>query len=293
MLKGRLGLESAKVPHADRHGLLWLGRGNLGVQDGTLHFVTAGDGDLPKGDYTLPFQMVSCLMVQPGTTVSHDAFRLLAAHGTALVFTGMAGTRLYASLPFGPDESKRARAQAALWADPAARNLVARRMYAWRLGELLPTADIAVLRGIEGARMKEAYRRVAAQFGVPWERRAYDRDAPEAADHPNQAVNHASTAVQACAAVAVAVAGALPQLGFIHEDSGSSFTLDVADLFRDEITLPVAFGALRERSKRPDEPLERAVRRMAASVFRKRGLVPLMIDRIKELFDAHDGVGHP
>lgn len=43
MLKGRLGLESARVPQADRHGLLWLGRGSLGVQDGTLHFVTAGD----------------------------------------------------------------------------------------------------------------------------------------------------------------------------------------------------------------------------------------------------------
>jgi CRISP-associated protein Cas1 len=293
MLKGRLGLEGARVPHADRHGLLWLGRGNLGVQDGTLHFITAGDGDLPAGDYTIPFQMVSCLMLQPGTTVSHDALRLLAAHGTALAFTGMAGTRLYASLPFGPDESKRARTQASLWADSKARNLVARRMYAWRLGELLPNADIAVLRGIEGARMKEAYQRVAEQFGVRWARRAYDRNDPEAADDPNQAVNHASTAVLACAGLAVAVTGTLPQLGFIHEDSGSSFTLDVADLFRDEIALPVAFGAVRERAKRPDEPLERVVRRVAASVFRKRGLVLLMIDRIKELFDAHDGGGHP
>ena len=29
MLRGRLGLETARIPHADRHGLLWLSRGAL------------------------------------------------------------------------------------------------------------------------------------------------------------------------------------------------------------------------------------------------------------------------
>ena len=46
MLKGRLGLETAKVPQLDRHGLLWLSRGKLMVEDGTLHFLSAGDGEL-------------------------------------------------------------------------------------------------------------------------------------------------------------------------------------------------------------------------------------------------------
>jgi len=55
MLKGRLGLETARVPHTDRHGSMWLGRGNLHVEDGTLRFLTAGTGELAAGSYALPF----------------------------------------------------------------------------------------------------------------------------------------------------------------------------------------------------------------------------------------------
>lgn len=289
MLHGRLGLETARVPHADRHGLLWLGRGNLMVEAGTLRFVTAGDGDLPAGDYAVPFQMLSCVLLQPGTTVSHDALRLLARHGTGLVAVGEGGVRLYASMPFGPDDSALARRQAALWAQGSSgRVAVARKMYAWRLGEIFPDADIEVLRGMEGQRMKETYRRLAQQFGVTWKGRRYDRQNPGAADQPNQAINHAATAVEAAAMVAVSVVGALPQLGFIHEDSGLSFCLDIADLFRDSVTLPVAFAAVREAEREGADSLERCVRRHARQAFRQRKLIPEMIDKIKSLLENPD-----
>jgi CRISPR-associated protein Cas1 len=290
MLKGRLGLETARIPHGDRHGLLWLGHGNLVVDAGTLRFITAGDGDLEAGDYAIPFQTVSCIALQPGATITHDALRLCARHGTGIVVTGVDGVRLYASMPFGPDESARARAQVTHWSDPNLRSLVARRMYAWRLGEVLPDADIAVLRGIEGSRMKAIYRRLAESFGTSWRGRRYDRAAPDHADAANQAINHAATAVYALAQVAVAVTGTIPQLGFIHEDSGRAFALDVADLFRDSVTLPAAFEA--SKSAHPGETLERAVRRHAGRVFKRDRIVEKMIDRIKELFDHDDHRDH-
>jgi CRISPR-associated protein Cas1 len=271
--------------------MLWLGRGNLTVEDGTLRFITAGAGDLEAGNYQIPFQMLSCILMQPGTTVSHDVLRLLARHGTGLLCVGDDGVRMYASMPFGPDDSALARAQARAWADPEAKLVIARRLYAWRLGEVLPSADIAVLRGIEGARMKEMYKRLSQQYGVPWDGRRYDRSDPSSATPANQAINHAASAVEAAAMVAVAITGTLPQLGFIHEDSGNAFCLDVADLFRDTFTLPIAFGALQERVRRPRETLERCVRRFAGSAFRGKKLVPTMIERIKELFRVDDGRG--
>ena len=94
--------------------------------------------------------------------------------------------------------------------------------------------------------MKETYRRVAQQYGIDWRGRRYDRAAPEEADIANQAINHASSAVEGAALTAVAASGAIPQLGFIHEDSGNAFALDVADLFRDEALLPIAFAATRK-----------------------------------------------
>lgn len=291
MLKGRLGLETARIPQTDRHGVMWLGRGKLMVEDGCLHFVTAGFDELPAGDYSLPFQMISCLLLQPGSTVSHDALRLLARHGTGLVFIGQGGVRHYASMPFGPDASARARRQVELWADPESRVRVVRRMYAWRLGEVLPIRDLNSLRGIEGSRVKESYKLLAKKHGIPWKGRRYDRGRPEATDAANTAINHASSALQGLAMTAVAIAGALPQLGFIHEDSGIAFPLDVADLFREEVLLPVAFGATRSFLDGEEDDLERAVRRGCGRAFRSEGLISRMIDRIKELLDADDSGG--
>jgi len=285
MLRGRLGLETARIPHVDRHGLVWLGRGRLYVEDGTLHFATKGVGDLDPGDYSIPFQTVSTVLLGPGSTVSHDALRLLARHGTGLVIVGEDGVRFYASMPFGPDDSRLARTQVEHWADVSRRLLVARRMYAWRMGELWPDADINVMRGIEGARAKEMYRGLADQYGIKWRGRRYDRGNPESADIPNQAINHAATAVEGAAMIAVAATGALPQLGFIHEDSGVSFCLDIADLFRDSVTIPVAFAAARDHMAQPGlEVIERRVRRLAGRTLHKEQTIATMIDRIKALF---------
>ena len=290
-LHGRLGLETARIPHADRHGLLWLSRGKLYVEAGTLHFIAAATPDMKAGNYQIPFQTLTALLLGPGGTVSHDALRLLARHGAALLAVGEGGVRLYSAPPLGSHDSALARKHARLWADGSQRRIqVARRMYAWRLGEIFPLKkDIAILRGMEGARMKKTYQLLAEQYGLTWRGRHYDRQNPLAADEANQAINHAATAVEAAATVAVAVTGSIPQLGFIHEDSANAFCLDIADLFRDEITLPVAFQSVRNFQKRPDITLDRHVRRLANEVFCKKKLVAVMIDRIKELFDADDG----
>lgn len=284
MLRGRLGLETARVAHADRHGVILLDRGNLVVEDGCLRFVTAG-GNLEPGNYQIPHQTLSTILLGPGSTVSHDALRLLARHGTGLAAIGTDGVRCYTAPPLGPDRSDWARQQARLWSDEKQRLQVARQMYAWRLGEVLPHRSIEVLRGIEGGRMKESYRLVARRYGVRWQGRRYDRQNPDATDAPNLAINHAATAVESAAAIAVACTSTLPQLGFIHEDSDQSFVLDIADLYRTSVTLPVAFASAKELETKHGDTLDRIVRRRASRAFRKEKLVPKMIDRIKELFE--------
>ena len=288
MLKGRLGLDSARVPHKDRAGLLYLARGALTSRDGTLAFVqkekTEAD-TLHPGDYAIPLQGVSMVLLGPGSTVSHDALRLLAHARTALAAVGEDGVRCYTAPPLFPDRSGLARAQAELWADANQRLTVARRMYAWRLGKVLPHRSLDVLRGIEGARIKESYRLRARQIGVNWSGRRYDRSHPEGADLPNQALNHASSAMEAAAAIAVSATGTIPQLGFIHEDPGQSFVLDIADLFRDSVTIPCAFRSAKRVEERPRENIERVTRRMTGQALAQEQVIPLMIERIKSLFE--------
>ncbi|AAU92789.1 type I-E CRISPR-associated endonuclease Cas1e [Methylococcus capsulatus] len=291
LFSGRLGLAESRIPHADRHGLLWLTFGNLTVEDGTLHFRAAPSEWMDAGDYAIPYQGLSMILLAPGTTVSHDALRLLARHGTLLAAVGDGGVKFYTAPPMGQGRSDVARAHARLWADEKARLDVARHMYAFRFGRILPHKDIAVLRGIEGARVKETYQLLANQHGVEWKGRRYDRNNPNAADIPNQAINHAATFVEAAADVAVAAVGGLPPLGFIHEESSNAFTLDIADLFRAEVTLPLAFSVAKRVMDDPSLPLERALRKEAARQFHKQKVIPKMIDRIKELLHVDDGNG--
>jgi len=80
MLKGRLGLETARIPHVDRHGLVWLRGGTLSVKNGTLKFRSedvladseVGPSSFPEGELDIPFQMVSMILWQRWCTTLHS-----------------------------------------------------------------------------------------------------------------------------------------------------------------------------------------------------------------------------
>ena len=292
MLKGRLGLQTARVPQADRHGLLWLGRGKLSVEDGCLRFVTVGTGDLKEGGYQIPFQKLTHILLGPGTTVSHDALRLLARHQTGLLAVGSDGVRFYSAMPFGADSATLARTQARLWADETSRMNIAKDMYERRMGTRPKTDDLNALRGLEGSRMKSVYEKLAKQHGITWGGRRYDRQNPEETNVINQAINHAATAVQGAAMIAVTVTATIPQLGFIHEASGKAFALDIADLYRASIALPVAFESAAEHKRQPHLDIERLTRRKVGERLKSKKVVGGMIDAIKELLDVDDDSDH-
>ncbi|HHY15662.1 MAG TPA: type I-E CRISPR-associated endonuclease Cas1 [Firmicutes bacterium] len=288
---GRLGLAAARVPHVDRHGLVFLSRGNLFVADGTLCFRTAGSDDLAAGEYAIPYQTVSMILLGPGTSVTHDVLRILARHSTLLAAVGDGGVKYYTAPPMGTGRSAIARAHARLWADEDERIKIARRMYGYRFQSAFPHEDLNVLRGMEGVRVKQQYQILARQYGVEWKGRRYDRTNPQLNDLPNQAINHAATFVEAAAEIAVAAVGALPPLGFIHEDSSKAFTLDIADLWRGDITLPLAFSVAGMIPNIPEGMLERRIRYEASKWFKKHKLIAKMIDRIKELLYVNNSSG--
>jgi CRISP-associated protein Cas1 len=270
---------------------MWLERGRLAVEDGNLVFTTAGYEKLDAGAYEIPFQQVSCILLGPGTVISHDALRLLARQQTGVLAVGSNGIRLYASsMPFGPDRSALARKQANLWANEKSRINVVRKMYEYRFGEPLPdyARDIASLRGIEGKRVKKVYERLAQQYVIDWNGRRFDRNNPEDDDTVNKAINHATTATYAAAQIAVAVTGTIPQLGFIHESSGRAFALDIADLFRSTVSLPIAFQSAKQVSDGKGENIESQTRKLAGKTFQKENVIPNMIDQIKNLLESDD-----
>jgi CRISP-associated protein Cas1 len=275
LLPGRLGLDGAELRQEDRHPFLALRMGRLEVLEGCLRFVKE------TGTQVIPYQRLSCIILEPGTSVTHDALRLLARHGVGLVATGLDGVKCYTAPPLLSDSSDLARRQARAWADPEVRLSIARRQFEMRFGETPPTRDLDALRGLEGARIREAYRHFSQVNGIRWD---VPRSVERGRGDTNAALNYAADAIYAAAAIAVYVTATIPQLGFLHEDSGRAFVLDIADLHRTSLTVPAAFKALKSWLDRGGQAsLERAVRIELMEQLRRRSVVALMIEQIVAL----------
>ena len=205
----------------------------------------------------VPAAMVASLLLGPGTRITSGAVRLLADSGTAVCWVGDRGVRMYASGLGSSRSSQLLLRQAYLVTRTHERLAVARRMYAIRFpGEDVSTATMQQLRGREGARVKRIYQEQSARTGVPWLGRHYTPGNPLAG---SDAVNLMLSAGNAClygiCHAAVAGLGASPALGFVHTGGATSFVLDIADLYKAEYTIPLAFdlaasGQITERHAR-------------------------------------------
>jgi CRISPR-associated protein Cas1 len=191
----------------------------------------------------IPAALVATILIGPGTRVTHAAIRLLADSGTAMCWVGERGVRMYAG-GIGPSRSAELTVrQAYLVTRRQQRLSVARRMYAMRFpGEDVSDLTMQQLRGREGARVKALYREHAARTGVQWSGRVYKAgDAFAAGDDVNRLLSAAHACLYGICHAAIIGLGASPALGFVHTGTAISFVLDIADLYKAEYTIPLAF----------------------------------------------------
>ncbi len=259
----------------------------------TLLFIEYGQIDVLDGAFVvidkngvrthIPIGSVACLMLEPGTRVSHAAAALAARVGTLLVWVGEAGVRLYASGQPGGARADRLLYQAKLALDDTARLKVVRKMYEFRFGEKPPERrSVEQLRGIEGARVRTMYQLLAQRHGLKWNKRDYDPKNWESGDMLNRCVSAANACLYGITEAAVLAAGYAPAVGFIHTGKPLSFIYDIADLFKFDTVIPVAFQIATENSREP----ERRVRLACRDVFRQTKLLKKIIPSIEEILAA-------
>lgn len=266
------------IPIKERISLVFLERGELDVIDGAFVLV-----DKNGVRTQIPVGSVACLMLEPGTRVSHAAVVLASRVGCLLVWVGEAGVRLYASGQPGGARSDRLLYQAKLALDEEARLRVVQKMYEMRFASPIPPHyRIEQLRGMEGARVRELYVQLARKYGVEWTRRNYDTSAWGTGDLPNRCLSAATACLYGISEAAVLAAGYAPAIGFIHTGKPLSFVYDVADLFKFETVVPVAF---RVAAESPHDP-ERAVRLACRDMFRETRLLKRVIPTIEEVLAA-------
>jgi CRISPR-associated protein Cas1 len=262
----------------ERLSILFIEKGHLDVLDGAFVVV-----DKTGVRTHVPIGGVACLMLEPGTRVSHAAAALAARVGTLLVWVGEAGVRLYSSGQPGGARSDRLLYQAKLALDETLRLKVVRKMYAMRFGEEPPARrSVEQLRGIEGARVRETYKLIAKKYGVEWKARNYDTDDWNKGDIANRCLSAATACLYGVTEAAVLAAGYAPAVGFIHTGKPLSFVYDVADIYKFDTVVPLAFKIA---AKRPSNP-EQQVRLGCRDVFRESKLLEKIIPGIEEMLSA-------
>ena len=206
--------------------------------------ITATD---ERGVMHIPAAALGALLLGPGTTVTQQAMVLLAESGSTVVWVGEEGVRYYAHGRSLAHSSRLLEAQAQLMTNQSSRLRVAREMYAMRFpGEDTSGLTMQQLRGREGARIRRAYREHSRRTGVPWSRRDYDVEVFDASDPVNQALSAANTSLYGVVHSVIVALGCSPGLGFVHTGHVRSFVYDIADLYKAEITIPLAFDLASE-----------------------------------------------
>jgi len=276
------------IPIRERSSILFLWKGQVDVLDGA--FVVVDERGVRK---VIPVGGLVCLMLEPGTRVSHAAVVLAARAGTLLLWVGEAGVRLYAAGQPGGARSDRLLYQARLALDEEGRLRVVRKMYAMRFGEEAPAKrSVDQLRGIEGARVKRIYQLLAERHGVRWDGRNYAPGAWDTTDGVKRCLSAATSALYGISEAAILAAGYAPAIGFLHSGKPQSFVYDIADIFKFDTVVPEAFrvaAAVQQGRPLDGKPVDNPVaevRRRCRDAFRRTDILSKLIPAIEEVLAA-------
>jgi CRISPR-associated protein Cas1 len=239
--------------------------------------ITAQDAE---GTTHIPAASIGTLLLGPGTRVTHQAMSILGETGAGVVWVGEHGVRYYAAGRALSRSSALVEAQALRWANRRTRLDVARAMYRLRFPDEDPAGlTRQELLGREGSRLKLCYRAESQRTGVQWKGRRYTPGDFTSGDAPNQAVTAAAQAMYGIAHAVVTALGCSPALGFVHSGHELSFVLDIADLYKTEIGIPIAFDV----AAHSDEDVGPRTRRALRDRIHEVDLLKRMVGDIKTL----------
>ena len=242
-----------------------------------------------KGIVCVPAAAISVLLLGPGTTLTHRAMELIGDAGVTVIWVGEHGVRYYAGGRPLTTHAQMLMRQAQLVSNTRDHLAVVRQMYQMRFpGEDVSHLTMQQLRGREGSRMRQAYRKASRQWGVPWNGREYRPGEYESGSAVNQALTAGNMCLYGLAHAVIFALGCSAGLGFLHVGHENSFVYDIADLFKAEIVIPLAFELAAEA---PDD-LMGEMRRRTRDRLHAAHVLERMVRDIRQLLlpDASDAM---
>lgn len=222
----------------DKYPFLYLERGRLEIDDSSVKWIDS-EGDVVR----LPIATINCLLLGPGVSITHEAVKVIGSANCGLCWVGEDSLMFYAAGLSPTSDTRNIHKQMLLAAHPSQSLDVAKRMFSKRFpNEDLADKTLAKLRGMEGIRVRKLYAEKAEHYKVGWKGRNYTPGKFELSDVTNQILTAANTALYSVVNSCIIAMGYSPHIGFIHSGSPLPFTYDIADLYKAELCIDLAFA---------------------------------------------------
>jgi CRISP-associated protein Cas1 len=243
----------------EKYPFIYLEKGRMEIDDSSVKWI-----DCDCNVVRLPVAMLNCILLGPGTTVTHEAVKVMAAANCGICWVGDDSMMFYASGQTPTSNTRNIHHQMMLAANPASSLEVARRMYSYRFPDAdLQKKTLSQMMGMEGLRVRKFYEELAVKYNVGWKGRRFEPGKFEMSDTTNKILTAANAALYSIILSAVHSMGYSPHIGFIHSGSPLPFIYDLADLYKQKVSIELAFSLTFEMAGYYD-------RHKIATEFRKR-----------------------
>ncbi|MFA7497053.1 MAG: type I-E CRISPR-associated endonuclease Cas1e [Acidithiobacillus sp.] len=253
----------------DKYPFLYLERGRLEIDDSSVKWI-----DCDKNVVRLPIATINCLLLGPGTTVTHEAVKVMAQSNCSLCWVSEDALIFYAAGQSPSANTRNLRMQMRLSADAKKSLEVARSMFKLRF----PDADLTgktlkEMMGMEGHRVRSLYEQKAQEYQVGWKGRSFVPGKFQIGDLTNQILTSCNAALYGILSSAIYSMGYSPHVGFIHSGSPLPFVYDMADLYKERVSIDLAFSLTQEMAGQYN-------RQKVSTAFRERVIQEDILGRI-------------
>lgn len=233
----------------DKYPFLYLERGRLEIDDSSIKWIDADNNVVP-----LPVATLNALLLGPGTTVTHDAVKTAVSANCSICWVGEDSLLFYAAGFLPTADTRNLKQQIDLVSDRQKSLEVARRMFARRFPDAeLQGKSLQEMMGMEGYRVRSLYQQKAEEYQVGWKGRQFTPGKFELGDVTNQVLTSTNAALYGILCSAVHSMGYSPHIGFIHSGSPLPFIYDLADLYKEQLCIDLAFSLTRDLAGRYDK----------------------------------------
>lgn len=226
----------------DKYPFVYLEHGRLEIDDSSVKWIEATGHVI-----SIPCATVNTILLGPGTSVTHAAIKSMSESNCTVCWIGSDSLLYYATGETPTANTYNLKKQISLYSNSQKKLETARTLFSFRFPDLeLKEKSLSEMMGMEGYRVKALYKNVAEKYEIPWDGRNYIPGKINLSDTTNKILTCCNVALYGILLSVVHALGFSPRIGFIHSGCPLPFVYDIADLYKPEVSIDLAFKLTKE-----------------------------------------------